>query len=68
MDKHVWRWATPKDHDEDHDKRQVEYWLSRTVEERLAQAEHYRLVVHGADRRLDRSAWRWGVLADLDRP
>ena len=67
MDKHVWRWATPEDHDEDHDRQQVEYWLSRPAEERLAPAEHYCLVVQGAEPRLDRSVWRWGTLDDLDR-
>jgi hypothetical protein len=68
MDKRVWRWARPKDHDESHDSRQVDYWLSRPLQERLARAEHYRHVMAGADHRLDRTVWRWGTLADLDRP
>jgi hypothetical protein len=67
MDKQAWRWMSADEHEESHDRVQVEYWLSVPIEERLARAQDYRRAVYGKLSSIDRRAWRWVNQADLDR-
>lgn len=67
MDKQTWRWLSADEQDESHDREQVEYWLSRPVEERLARAQGYRRAMYGNVGALDFHAWRWASQAELDR-
>jgi hypothetical protein len=55
------------EHDESHDREQVEYWLSRPIEERLARAQDYRRAMYGKVGAIDRRAWRWVSQAELGR-
>ncbi len=43
-----WSLESPEDHWARHDRDQVRYWLSVPFQERLAQAERYRVRVLGA--------------------
>jgi len=43
-----WVLESPEAHWREHDSRQVTYWRSRPVQERLAQAAWYRVRVFGA--------------------
>lgn len=43
-----WSLESADEHDQQHDRSQVRYWLSRPADERLAQAEAYRVRVSGA--------------------
>lgn len=42
-----WAFESPDQHWREHGARQLRYWLSRSPEERLAQAAAYRTHVHG---------------------
>ena len=42
-----WRFEPADEHWRLHDQREVAYWRSRPAAERLAQASHYRVRVHG---------------------
>jgi hypothetical protein len=55
------------EHEATHDREQVEYWLSRPIEERLARARDYRRAMHAEVASIDRPAWRWVSRAELDR-
>jgi hypothetical protein len=67
MDKQIWRWMSADERDESHDRQQVEYWLSRPIEERLARAQDYRRAVYGSIASVDLHTWRWVSQAELDR-
>lgn len=53
----AWAFEPPEVHWAEHDRRHLEYWLSRPPAERLAQAAAYRVRVHG----LVEEPSRWAV-------
>ena len=55
-----WAVEPPDLHWNQHDARQVAYWRSRPPSERLAQAELYRLRVHGLV--VAPSSWTWRLV------
>lgn len=42
-----WMFEPPQEHWRRHDEREVAFWRSQPPEERLAQADRYRVRVHG---------------------
>ena len=54
----AWAIEPPEVHWAEHDARQVAYWRSRPAAERLAQANHYRLRVHGLVVPPERWTWK----------
>lgn len=60
----AWAIERPDDHWAGHDVRLVAYWRSRPASERLAQADAYRIRVHGLVAPPTR--WTWQVLANAD--
>jgi hypothetical protein len=56
----AWAFESPSQHWAAHDERQIAYWRSRPVEERLAQAAEYRLRRHGDIR--EPTVWSWRLL------
>ena len=53
-----WAFESAGEHWRLHDQREVTYWRSRPPEERLAQALHYRVRVHGPLSAPARWSWR----------
>jgi hypothetical protein len=61
----AWAFEDPDVHWGAHDTREIRYWRSRPVEERLAQAASYRMRVHGQCP--EPRAWTWKfVRFDID--
>lgn len=56
----AWTFESPEQHWADHDVRQVEYWRTRSADERLAQAAEYRRRRDGDV--VEPSAWTWRFL------
>ena len=54
-----WAFEPADEHWRRHDQREVAYWRSRPVGERLAQADQYRIRVHGLVARPERCTWRF---------
>jgi hypothetical protein len=53
----AWAFEDPRVHRDQHDERHVRYWRSRSPAERLAQADAYRVRVHGY--RPEPTVWAW---------
>lgn len=56
-----WAFESADEHWRLHGQREVTYWRSRPPEERLAQALHYRVRVHGP--LLAPTRWSWRFVA-----
>src|SRR5688572_30909589 len=57
----TWAFESPEEHWAHHDRRQLEYWRTRSPEERLAQAAEYRYRQHGDIP--EPAVWTWQLRA-----